>query len=266
MMYQGGKSRIAKPISEVINEISRRQKSYSQTDCASNRERERERETVLVSLFCGACSVESILAPKFDRVICNDNHYYLIQMLKGIQSGYELPDSITKEEYCYIKNHKDNDPILTGFVGFGCSFGGKWFGGYGQGFNSKGGRRNYCDEGKRGTVQTLSTMQHVEFTCKDYRDVELPENCIIYADPPYSNTTGYSGNKFDSNAFWEYAREVSKTHLMFISEQTAPDDFVSIWEKSITRTLDRNKQNQFKATEKLFIHKCNAHQVTPQDT
>lgn len=243
MRYQGGKSRIAKPIAQAI-------------------ERERERETALVSLFCGTCSVESILAPNFDRVICNDSHYYLIQMLKGIQSGYELPDSITKEEYYYIKNHKDNDPILTGFVGFGCSFGGKWFGGYAR--NDTG--TNYALQSKKSVLKDLKTMQHVEFTYKDYKDVELPENCIIYADPPYNNTTGYSGGKFDSNAFWEYAREVSKTHLMFISEQTAPDDFVSIWEKSITRTLDRNKQNQFKATEKLFIHKCNAHQVTPQDT
>lgn len=180
-------------------------------------------------------------------------------MLKGIQSGYELPDSITKEEYYYIKNHKDNDPILTGFVGFGCSFGGRWFEGYAR--NNTG--TNYALQSKKSVLKDLSTMQHVEFTCKNYKDVELPENCIIYADPPYNNTTGYSGGKFDSSTFWEYAREVSKTHLMFISEQTAPDDFVSVWEKSITRTLDRNKQNQFKATEKLFIHKCNAHQVTP---
>lgn len=42
---------------------------------------------------------------------------------------------------------------------------------------------------------------------------------------------------------------------MFISEQVAPDDFVSIWEKPFTRTLDVNKSNQFKVTEKLFIHK-----------
>ena len=47
MQYQGGKSRIAKRISEVItNEISRRKESYSRLDCVSNRERERERERV----------------------------------------------------------------------------------------------------------------------------------------------------------------------------------------------------------------------------
>ena len=66
----------------------------------------------------------------FDRVICNDNHLFLIEMLIGVQLGYELPDSISKEQYDYIRTHKDEDHVLTGFVGFGCSFGGKWFGGY----------------------------------------------------------------------------------------------------------------------------------------
>lgn len=48
MQYQGGKSRIAKRISEVItNEISRWKESYSRLDCVSNRERERERVTTL---------------------------------------------------------------------------------------------------------------------------------------------------------------------------------------------------------------------------
>ena len=50
-------------------------------------------------------------------------------------------------------------------------------------------------------------------------------------------------------------RKISKEHIVFISEQTAPDDFISIWEKPFTRTLDRNKDNQFKVVEKLFTYK-----------
>lgn len=30
-----------------------------------------------------------------------------------------------------------------------------------------------------------------EFICKDYREVELLQNCVVYADPPYNGTTGY---------------------------------------------------------------------------
>ena len=101
----------------------------------------------------------------------------------------------------------------------------------------------------------METLNNAKFICRDYRDVELPENCVIYADPPYNNTTGYGKEKFNSKEFWEYAKEVSKNHLMFISEQTAPDDFITIWDKPFTRTLDVNKNNQFTVTEKLFIHK-----------
>ena len=172
-------------------------------------------------------------------------------MLKGVQNGYELPEYISEEEYKYIREHKDDDTVLSGFVGFGCSFGGKWFGGYAR---NKGGT-NYAKQSKTSLLKDMSTLSEAEFTCEDYRDLELPEGCVIYADPPYDNTTGYGKEKFNSNEFWDYARTVSSSHLMFISEQTAPNDFVAIWEKPFTRTLDVNKNNQFKVTEKLFIHK-----------
>ena len=34
--------------------------------------------------------------------------------------------------------------------------------------------------------------------------------------------------------------------------QEAPPGIVCVWERPFTRTLDRNKSNQFKVTEKLF--------------
>lgn len=146
--------------------------------------------------------------------------------------------------------------VLSGFVGFGCSFGGKWFGGYGRSKN-----RSHAAESKRALTRDMKYLQDATFICEDYRNVKLPVDCVIYADPPYNNTTGYGNEKFDSQAFWEYARKVSKDHLMFISEQTAPPDFIAIWEKPFTRTLDVNKQNQFKVTEKLFIHKIQAERL-----
>ena len=83
-----------------------------------------------VSLFCGACSIESLLAPHFKNVICNDNHKYLIALLRGVQNGYVLPDNVSEEQYYYTKQHKDEDEVLTGFIGFGVSFGGRFFEGY----------------------------------------------------------------------------------------------------------------------------------------
>lgn len=253
MQYQGGKSRISKYISEVINEVSRRKiENISSIGRCDNehqfKERERESNT-FVSLFCGTCSVESKITG-FDYMILNDKHKYLIDMFNGVKDGYQLPEYVSEEQYKYIREHKDEDSVLTGFVGFGCSFGGKWFGGYAR--NKTG--TNYALQSKKSLMKDMNTLMNARFICEDYRNVYLPDNCVIYADPPYNGTTGYGKEKFDSQAFWEYAKEISKNHLVFVSEQSAPQDFKSIWDKPFTRTLDVNKENQFVVTEHLYVH------------
>lgn len=136
-------------------------------------------------------------------------------------------------------------------MGFGCSFGGKWFGGYAK--NATG--TNYAAQSKRSVLKDLQGLRTVEFTNLDYRQVPIPRGAVIYADPPYADTTGYGKEKFDSAEFWSCMRLLATTgHTVFISEQHAPPDFVCIWEKPFTRTLDRNKSNQFKVYERLFTY------------
>ena len=228
MRYQGGKSRIAQDIASVI--------SVRGGDC-------------FVSLICGSCAVESKVQG-FSRKILNDRHQYLIALLQGVQRGYELPESITPEQYRHIREHKDDDPTLAGFVGFGCSFGGKWFGGYAR--NATG--TNYAAQSKRSLLKDMATLQDATFVCADYRRVCIPPRAVIYADPPYNNTTGYHGDRFDSAEFWIAMRLLADTgHTVFVSEQEAPPDIQCVWERKFTRTLDRNKSNQFSVTEKLFF-------------
>lgn len=234
MRYQGGKSRIAKETADMI--------------CATAPPP--SRGDVFVSLFCGSCAVESKIRG-FSKMICNDRHPYLIALLQAVQAGYEPPDSVTEQEYRFIRNNKDLCPALTGFVGFGCSFGGKWFGGYARNITGT----NYAAQSKRSLLKDMETMKDTSFICSDYRTVPIPQGAVIYADPPYQGTTGYSGSKFDSSEFWSYMRFLAQTgHTVFVSEQTGPDDFTCIWEKAFTRTLDRNKANQFKVSEKLFTY------------
>ena len=228
MRYQGGKSRIAKPIAQIIMQVAG-------GDC-------------FVSLFCGSCAVESKVQG-FSRKILNDRHEYLIAMLQGVQQGYNLPEHITPEQYQYIRENKDADPVLAGFVGFGCSFGGKWFGGYAR--NKTG--TNYAEQSKHSLLKDMATLQDAQFVCGDYRHLCIPPNSVIYADPPYNNTTGYAGDRFDTTEFWIAMRLLADLgHTVFVSEQEAPPDIQCIWKKPFTRTLDRNKGNQFTVTEKLF--------------
>ena len=122
--YLGGKSRLSKDISNVLNSNLKEEQTF-------------------VDLFCGSCNV--IEKIKGNRIrIANDKHKYLIEMWKAIQNGWIPPNDISEEEYKYIRENKNENMALTSFVGFGCSFAGKWFGGYARS-NDK---RNYAKMAK----------------------------------------------------------------------------------------------------------------------
>lgn len=230
MQYMGGKSRISKQIAEILNSAI-------------------DKDTPFISLFCGSCVIESKV--QADIKILNDKHPYLIAMWQALQNGWMPPDVVTKEEYYRVKSNIDENPALTGFVGFGCSFGGKWWGGYAK--DKRG--DDYCGQAKRGLLKDLSGVVNATFTCLDYKDVEIPDGAVVYCDPPYANTTGYTLGQFDTNEFWEYVRQLSKRCDVYISEESAPDDFECIWSKEKVRTLEKNDNVGRVKVEKLFKYK-----------
>ena len=230
MQYMGGKSRISKQIAEVLNSAI-------------------DKNTPFVSLFCGSCAIESKV--QADVKILNDKHPYLIAMWQALQNGWMPPDVVTKEEYYRVKANMDGNPALTGFVGFGCSFGGKWWGGYAK--DKRG--DDYCGQAKRGLFKDLPGVQSATFTCLDYHDVEIPDGAVVYCDPPYVNTTGYTVGQFDTNEFWDYMRQISKRCNVYISEESAPDDFECIWSKEKIRTLEKSDNVERVKVEKLFKYK-----------
>lgn len=54
----------------------------------------------------------------------------------------------------------------------------------------------------------------------------------------------------DYNYFWNWVRELSKTNYVFVSEQSAPEDFEVIWQREVKRTV--GDDNNYNVTEKLF--------------
>ena len=230
MQYMGGKSRISKQIAEVLNSAI-------------------NKDTPFVSLFCGSCAIESKV--QADVKILNDKHPYLIAMWQALQNGWTPPDVVTKEEYYRVKANMDENPALAGFVGFGCSFGGKWWGGYAK--DKRG--DDYCGQAKRSLFKDFPGVQSATFTCLDYHDVEIPDDAVVYCDPPYANTTGYTVGQFDTNEFWDYMRQLSKRCDVYISEESAPDDFECIWSKEKVRTLEKSDNVGRVKVEKLFKYK-----------
>lgn len=157
----------------------------------------------------------------------------------------------------------DEDKALSGFVGFGCSYSGKFFRGYAK--DSSG--RNYCLNAKNSIQKKIDNgLLNADFYCKDYKEWLDVENCVVYCDPPYNNTepldykVTYKGkrlDKFNSEVFWEDMRKLSQKNLVFISEYEAPSDFIAIWEQEVKLDMRNKEGSKDKRIEKLFIHEVN---------
>ncbi len=234
MKYMGGKSRIAKPITNYLNKI-----------IIDNN------ITTYIEPFCGACWITQEINPLITRIAC-DAHKSLVMLFQALQAGWLPPDEVSEEEYAAAKLIPDC--ALKAFIGFGCSFSGKYWGGYAR---CKTTPRNYCGEAKRTLLKKISKLQNVYFSNRSYD--KIPTNItgrLIYNDPPYQSTTGYGGiEKFDSDKFWQWAREMSRNNYVFTSEYVAPPDFTTVLEIS-TKTDMSNKEGKKDARiEKLFRYK-----------
>lgn len=106
------------------------------------------------------------------------------------------------------------------------------------------------------------------FNIKSYDKVDIETGAIVFLDPPYRKTSGYvNQEKFDTDKFDNYCRELSKDHLVFICEFEMPDDFICIWSKDRRNHMnnyqkynsDGSVNNNYTESneEKIFIHKCN---------
>lgn len=98
--------------------------------------------------------------------------------------------------------------------------------------------------------ERLDMVRKTDFSAKSYDEVDIPENALIYCDPPYINTAGY-GVEFNHSRFYDWCR--AQKELVLISEYAMPEDFIPICRKNKSITLCGGGTK--KAEEKLFIHK-----------
>ena len=234
MRYLGSKARIAKEILPIIL-ADRKEGQY------------------FVEPFCGGCNVTAQVS---GNRIANDSNEYLMAMFEGLVSGKKYPEQIDPELYndvksCFRAGSDKYDPDIMGWVGFMASYRGTFFRGYsGSIVTAKGETRDYISEAVRGIAKQIPKLHGVEFRSGDYRDLQIPDESIIYCDPPYMDTAEYTCS-LNHDEFWQWCRErVYDGHKVYISEYQAPYDFVKIWEKPLRIGMNPNK----KATERLFIY------------
>ncbi len=182
-----------------------------------------------VEPFCGGCNT---LSEVTGNRIGGDTNWHLIYMWQAVAKGWLPPATFDEELYNFTKSHKDANPKLTGYLGASATFGARWFGSFAK--NNK---------------------TNLDYPGQCYKDLYIPDNSIIYCDPPYIDTPNrYGGGlSFNHEEFFTWCRQrVNIGHKVFVSEYRAPDDFVCIWDKNINCTLGTKVKE---ISEKLFVHR-----------
>lgn len=232
MKYMGSKNRIANDILPIILN-NRKENQY------------------FIDLFVGGAN----LIDKVNglRIGCDINNY-LIALWKGLQKGRKLIYPIDKSLYNSARNEYNiNNLVLfdefeIGAIGYSASFNGRFFEG---GYSGKVKGRNYILEQINNIQNQIPNLLNVEFYCCEYNKLDIPNNSIIYCDPPYKDTKQYSFSKnFNHDTFWQWVRDNSKYHDIYVSEYSAPEDFKCVWQKSIKLGLKPDIKED--RTEKLF--------------
>lgn len=237
MKYMGSKQRIAKFILPIMLQ-----------------ERTSESQYWVEPFVGGGNIIDKVTGNR----ICSDFDENAINALISIRDHHhELPKSnveFTEEDYKAVKNGEPHKH--KGYIGYALSFGAKWFGGWRR--SSEG--RDYVKEAYNSAANQSPNIQGVDLIHCDYRDLRIPQNSVIYCDPPYKNTTGYrASTDFNHEEFWQWCRDKAKQgHTVFVSEYNAPDDFECVWERDIVVSTSKNtggsKRTKMGA-EKLFRYK-----------
>lgn len=232
MQYLGGKSRVAKYITNFILA-------------------ERSPEMVWVEPFMGSCKVLSLV--KGQR-IGNDINGDIVELMKALQNDYVPPTEISEDLYKKMKANKEMYPAhLRGFVGHACSFAGTSWGTFAR--DPKNGT-NFAAKGSRALVKLSKLIKDVEFRCGSYDSLEIPPKSLVYCDPPYDGTFGY-GFKFVQADFLYWCKQLVKDgHLVFISEYNLPSEYEIVWEKEVFISAAKSGARNIERLYRLHKPQC----------
>lgn len=235
MQYMGGKAAIGRRIVQTILDDTPHRKNWFEP-------------------FVGGGNVLEHAAPHFTRSVAMDAHPDLILMWQAVADGHNPPEFISREQYTELRNAEPS--ALRGYAGFGASFGGKWFGGY-AGDHDRSGTRDPLTKISCRTVTRQGTgfrAHDVVFRHGLFGSLTPPPGTVVYCDPPYANTTGYSTGGFDHGLFYKTLLAWSQNGCaVYVSEYTAPEDvpYTVIWSRDKRNVLEAG-DNQRTVTENLF--------------
>lgn len=109
------------------------------------------------------------------------------------------------------------------------------------------------------TLRTLPTAPF--FGQGDYEEWWPLRGSVVYLDPPYAGTTGYTSEragipKFDHDEFWATATRWAQSGVhVFVSEFNTPEGWTPIWERERSVGVGGFQNAGYtKKTDKLFVY------------
>jgi len=228
--YYGGKNRYAPKMIPILEKYSNGHKTY-------------------IEPFCGWGSVLSLVVDTniFEHHIASDANESVVLFLHETSRGLFVPPMDVSEEMFETLQNEKTPSALQAFVGICYSFEGIWFKKYSLKYDPK--HFATRDQFPEKLMRRITKLKDVEFKCAIYQEYADREKCFFYLDPPYKNRgEKYKHNDgscipFDTDEFWEFARQLSEKNTVLISEYDAPDDFEEIWTNSGNRG---GKEKMFK--------------------
>lgn len=239
MRYVGGKVRIRKWIEDGVLSVP------GALDC-----------TRYVEPFVGGGATFAVLAPRFPYSLAADAHPDLILLWRALVRGWDPPERVSREDYDRLRHAAPS--ALRGFVGFGASFAGKWFGGYVDCAWDEHWQRYtkaYPAAARRALLVAAISFRDADIVRADFTELKVVHDDLVYCDPPYRGTLGYSGTEFDSDRFWSVAASWARSGAtVVVSEHAAPIGWTVIAERERKAMLRvaRSDENATRV-ERLFV-------------
>lgn len=239
MRYMGGKSRIARNVAEVMLASTSSRDTYWEP-------------------FVGGGAMAAQMGRHFQTANYSDIHPDLIRMWDAVLNhGWQPPTEVPYELYQELR-YATEPSALRGFVGFGGSFGGRWFEGYARGgHNSDGTPRNHQAESARAVLKDAAGMRAQARTrvfVADAVSLKPSQGDVVYCDPPYEGTKNYSRtDRIDHRTFWAAVEGWAANGVnVFVSEYSAPADWHCVWEQPLRSSVRVGSADRHIAIERLF--------------
>ena len=103
--------------------------------------------------------------------------------------------------------------------------------------------------GRLNALQDIPNKDRFTFYKRSYDEVPIPENSVVYVDPPYRGTKEYVAGGFDFDKFDKWVKD--NPNQVFISEYNMPD-WAQVVDEIPKRQLMKADGEATYATEKLF--------------